>query len=255
MLGHIIEWSVRHVFLVLLGTFFVIAAGVYAVINTPLDALPDLSDVQVILYTEYPGQAPQVVEDQVTYPLSTAMLAVPRSKVVRGLSSFGASFVYIIFEDGTDIYWARSRVLEYLNFASGRLPPNVKPSLGPDATGVGWVYMYAVVGAQRSLAELRSIQDWFVRFQLTKAQGVAEVASVGGFVKTYQVTVDPRKLQAYGIPLGKLTEVIRSSNRDVGGRVIEMAETEFVVRGRGYLRGIADIENLVLKAEKGVPVR
>ena len=254
MLGHIIEWSVRHVFLVLLGTFFVIAAGVYAVINTPLDALPDLSDVQVILYTEYPGQAPQVVEDQVTYPLSTAMLAVPRSKVVRGLSSFGASFVYIIFEDGTDIYWARSRVLEYLNFASGRLPPNVKPSLGPDATGVGWVYMYAVVGAQRSLAELRSIQDWFVRFQLTKAQGVAEVASVGGFVKTYQVTVDPRKLQAYGIPLGKLTEVIRSSNRDVGGRVIEMAETEFVVRGRGYLRGIADIENLVLKAEKGVPV-
>ena len=254
MLGHIIEWSVRHVFLVLLGTFFVIAAGVYAVINTPLDALPDLSDVQVILYTEYPGQAPQVVEDQVTYPLSTAMLAVPRSKVVRGLSSFGASFVYIIFEDGTDIYWARSRVLEYLNFASGRLPPNVKPSLGPDATGVGWVYQYAVVGAQRSLAELRSIQDWFVRFQLTKAQGVAEVASVGGFVKTYQVTVDPRKLQAYGIPLGKLTEVIRSSNRDVGGRVIEMAETEFVVRGRGYLRGIADIENLVLKAEKGVPV-
>ena len=254
MLGHIIEWSVRHVFLVLLGTFFLIAAGVYAVINTPLDALPDLSDVQVILYTEYPGQAPQVVEDQVTYPLSTAMLAVPRSKVVRGLSSFGASFVYIIFEDGTDIYWARSRVLEYLNFASGRLPPNVKPSLGPDATGVGWVYQYAVVGAQRSLAELRSIQDWFVRFQLTKAQGVAEVASVGGFVKTYQVTVDPRKLQAYGIPLGKLTEVIRSSNRDVGGRVIEMAETEFVVRGRGYLRGIADIENLVLKAEKGVPV-
>ena len=254
MLGRIIEWSVRHVFLVLLGTFFLIAAGIYAVINTPLDALPDLSDVQVILYTEYPGQAPQVVEDQVTYPLSTAMLAVPRSKVVRGLSAFGASFVYIIFEDGTDIYWARSRVLEYLNFASGRLPPNVKPSLGPDATGVGWVYQYAVVGAQRSLADLRSIQDWFVRFQLTKAQGVAEVASVGGFVKTYQVSVDPRKLQAYGIALSKLTEVIRASNRDVGGRVIEMAETEFVVRGRGYLRGIADIENLVLKADKGVPV-
>ena len=254
MLGHIIEWSVRNVFLVLLSTFFLVAAGVYAVINTPLDAIPDLSDVQVIIYTEYPGQAPQVVEDQITYPLSTAMLAVPKSKVVRGLSSFGASFVYVIFEDGTDIYWARSRVLEYLNFAAGRLPQNVKPSLGPDATGVGWVYQYAVVGAQRSLAELRSIQDWFVRYQLTKAQGVAEVASVGGFVKTYQVTVDPRKLQAYGVPLGKLTEVIRSSNRDVGGRVIEMAETEFVVRGRGYLRGIADIENLVVKAEKGVPV-
>ncbi|WP_454728097.1 MULTISPECIES: efflux RND transporter permease subunit [Cupriavidus] len=254
MLGRIIEWSVRNVFLVLLSTFFLVAAGIYAAIHTPLDAIPDLSDVQVILYTEYPGQAPQVVEDQITYPLSTAMLAVPKAKVVRGLSSFGASFVYVIFEDGTDIYWARSRVLEYLNFAAGRLPQNVKPSLGPDATGVGWVYQYAVVGAQRSLAELRSIQDWFVRYQLTTAQGVAEVASVGGFVKTYQVTVDPRKLQAYGIPLAKLTEVIRSSNRDVGGRAIEMAETEFVVRGRGYLRGIADIENLVVKAEKGVPV-
>jgi len=254
MLGRIIEWSVRNVFLVLLSTFFVVAAGVYAVVNTPLDAIPDLSDVQVILYTEYPGQAPQVVEDQVTYPLSTAMLAVPRAKVVRGLSSFGASFVYVIFEDGTDIYWARSRVLEYLNFASGRMPAGVKPSLGPDATGVGWVYQYVVVGAQRSLAELRTIQDWFVRYQLTKAQGVAEVASVGGFVKTYQVTVDPRKLQAYGIPLMKVVEVIRASNRDVGGRTIEMAETEFVVRGRGYLRGISDIENLVVKADKGAPV-
>ena len=254
MLGRIIEWSVRNVFPVLLSTFFIVAAGVYAVVNTPLDAIPDLSDVQVILYTEYPGQAPQVVEDQVTYPLSTAMLAVPRAKVVRGLSSFGASFVYVIFEDGTDIYWARSRVLEYLNFASGRMPAGVKPSLGPDATGVGWVYQYVVVGAQRSLAELRTIQDWFVRYQLTKAQGVAEVASVGGFVKTYQVTVDPRKLQAYGIPLMKVVEVIRASNRDVGGRAIEMAETEFVVRGRGYLRGISDIENLVVKADKGAPV-
>ena len=254
MLGRIIEWSVRNVFLVLLSTFFLVAAGVYAVINTPLDAIPDLSDVQVIIYTEYPGQAPQVVEDQITYPLSTAMLAVPKSKVVRGLSTFGASFVYVIFEDGTDIYWARTRVLEYLNFASGRMPRGITPTLGPDATGVGWVYQYAVVGAQRSLAELRTIQDWFVRYQLTKAQGVAEVASVGGFVKQYQVVVDPRKLQAYGIPLNKLTEVIRASNRDVGGRVIEMAETEFVVRGRGYLRGVADIENLVVKADKGVPV-
>jgi len=254
MLGKIIEWSVRNVFLVLLATFFLVAGGVYAVFNTPLDAIPDLSDVQVIIYTEYPGQAPQVVEDQITYPLSTAMLAVPKSKVVRGLSTFGASFVYVIFEDGTDIYWARSRVLEYLNFASGRLPQGISPSLGPDATGVGWVFQYAVVGAQRSLAELRTIQDWFVRYQLTKAQGVAEVASVGGFVKTYQVTVDPRKLQSYGIPLNKLAEVIRASNRDVGGRVIEMAETEFVVRGRGYLRGIADIEDLVVKSEKGVPV-
>ncbi len=254
MLGRIIEWSVRNVFLVLLATFFIVVAGVYAVIKTPLDAIPDLSDVQVIIYTEYPGQAPQVVEDQVTYPLSTAMLAVPKSKVVRGLSTFGASFVYVIFEDGTDIYWARSRVLEYLSFASGRMPQGVKPTLGPDATGVGWVYQYAVIGAQRTLAELRTIQDWFVRYQLTKAQGVSEVASVGGFVKTYQVTVDPRKLQAYGIPLMKVVDVIRASNRDVGGRAIEMAETEFVVRGRGYLRGIGDIENLVVKAEKGTPV-
>jgi Cu(I)/Ag(I) efflux system membrane protein CusA/SilA len=254
MLGRIIEWSARNVFLVLLATAFIIGAGIYAVIRTPLDAIPDLSDVQVIIYTEYPGQAPQVVEDQVTYPLSTAMLAVPKSKVVRGLSVFGASFIYVIFEDGTDIYWARTRVLEYLNFASGRMPRGVTPTLGPDATGVGWVYQYAVVAAQRSLAELRSIQDWFVRYQLTKAQGVAEVASVGGFVKTYQVTVEPRKLQAYGIPLNKVAEVIRASNRDVGGRVIEMAETEYVVRGRGYLRGISDIENLVIKADKGTPV-
>ena len=254
MLGRIIEWSVRNVFLVLLATFFVVIAGVYSVIRTPLDAIPDLSDVQVIIYTEYPGQAPQVVEDQITYPLSTAMLAVPKSKVVRGLSTFGASFIYVIFEDGTDIYWARTRVLEYLNFASGRMPRGVTPTLGPDATGVGWVYQYAVLAANRSLAELRTIQDWFVRYQLTKAQGVAEVASVGGFVKTYQVTVEPRKLQAYGISLMKLAEVIRASNRDVGGRVIEMAETEFVVRGRGYLRGVSDIENLVVKADKGTPV-
>jgi copper/silver efflux system protein len=254
MLGRIIEWSARNVFLVLLGTAFVIGLGIYAVIRTPLDAIPDLSDVQVIIYTEYPGQAPQVVEDQVTYPLSTAMLAVPKSKVVRGLSVFGASFIYVIFEDHTDIYWARTRVLEYLNFASGRMPRGVIPTLGPDATGVGWVYQYVVVAAQHTLAELRTIQDWFVRYQLTKAQGVAEVASVGGFVKTYQVTVEPRKLQAYGIPLSTVAAVIRASNRDVGGRVIEMAETEYVVRGRGYLRGISDIENLVVKAEQGTPV-
>jgi Cu(I)/Ag(I) efflux system membrane protein CusA/SilA len=254
MLGRIIEWSVRNLFLVLLGTFFIVVAGIYAVLRTPLDAIPDLSDVQVIIYTEFPGQAPQVVEDQVTYPLTTAMLAVPKSKVVRGLSVFGASFIYVIFEDGTDIYWARTRVLEYLNFASGRMPRGVTPTLGPDATGVGWVYQYAVVAAQRTLAELRTIQDWFVRYQLTKAQGVAEVASVGGFVKQYQVVVDPRKLQSYGVPLNRLADVIRASNRDVGGRVIEMAETEFVVRGRGYLRGVADIENLVVKADKGVPV-
>ncbi|HSQ04126.1 MAG TPA: efflux RND transporter permease subunit, partial [Burkholderiales bacterium] len=254
MLNRIIEWSVRNVFLVLLGTVFVIGAGVYAVIKTPLDAIPDLSDVQVIVYTEYPGQAPQVVEDQITYPLTTAMLSVPRSKVVRGFSFFGASFVYVIFEDGTDIYWARSRVLEYLNFAAGRLPRGITPSLGPDATGVGWVYEYAVLSAKRTLAELRTIQDWFVRYQLTKAQGVAEVASIGGFVQQYQVTVNPRKLQAYNIPLSRIAQVIRMSNTDVGGRVVEMAETEFMVRGRGYLRGVRDLEQLVVKSEGGIPV-
>ena len=254
MLNRIIEWSVRNVFLVLLATFFVVAWGVYVVIKTPIDAIPDLSDVQVIVYTEYPGQAPQVVEDQVTYPLTTAMLAVPKSKVVRGLSIFGASFVYVIFEDGTDIYWARSRVLEYLSFVSGRLPRGVSPALGPDATGVGWVYQYAVIGAKHTLAELRTLQDWFLRYQLTKAQGVSEVASVGGFVKQYQITLNPRALQAYGVPLSKVIQVVRDSNRDVGGRVVEMAETEYVVRGRGYLRGIADIEQLVVKAETGTPV-
>jgi copper/silver efflux system protein len=254
MLSRIIQWSGRNPFLVLLATLFVVLGGVVAVMRTPLDALPDLSDVQVIVYTEVPGQAPQVVEDQVTYPLTTAMLAVPRSKVVRGFSFFGASFVYVIFEDGTDIYWARSRVLEYLNFAASRLPAGVTPALGPDATGVGWVYQYVLQGANRSLAELRTIQDWYVRYQLTKAAGVAEVASLGGFVQAYQVTVDPLKLRSFGIPLMKVSQVIRASNRDVGGRVVEMAETEYMVRGKGYLRNKADIEMLVLKSEGGTPV-
>jgi len=254
MLKNIIQWSGRNPFLVLLATLFVVIGGAVAVMRTPLDALPDLSDVQVIVYTEYPGQAPQVVEDQVTYPLTTAMLAVPKSKVVRGFSFFGASFVYVIFEDGTDIYWARSRVLEYLNFAASRLPQGVSPALGPDATGVGWVYQYALLAKSKTLAELRAIQDWYVRYQLTKAPGVAEVASLGGFVQTYQVTVDPLKLRSFGIPLAKVTQVIRESNRDVGGRVVEMAETEYMVRGKGYLRGKADIEALVVKADRGTSV-
>ncbi len=254
MLNALIDWSARNRFLVLLATVFVVVAGVWSVLKTPLDAIPDLSDVQVILYTEYPGQAPQVVEDQVTYPLTTALLSVPKSKVVRGFSFFGASFVYVIFEDGTDIYWARSRVLEYLNAVSGRLPKGVTPTLGPDATGVGWVYQYAVLAKDRTLAELRTLQDWYVRYQLTKAPGVAEVASIGGFVQQYQVTVDPVKLRAYGIPLMRVAETIRNSNRDVGGRTLEMAETEYMVRGRGYLTGKADIENLVLKAQGGTPV-
>ena len=254
MLAKLIDWSGRNRFLVLLATLFVIIAGIIAVLRTPIDALPDLSDVQVIVYTEYPGQAPQVVEDQVTYPLTTAMLAVPKSRVVRGFSFFGASFVYVIFEDGTDIYWARSRVLEYLNFASGRMPKGVTPQIGPDATGVGWVYQYALIAKDKTLAELRTLQDWYVRYPLTKTHGVAEVASIGGFVQTYQVTVDPTKLRAYGIPLMKVAQVIRDSNRDVGGRVVEMAETEYMVRGKGYLRGRDDIELLVVKAERGTPV-
>ena len=254
MLNKIIDWSGRNIFLVLLVTVFVVLAGVYAVIRTPIDALPDLSDVQVIVYTEYPGQAPQVVEDQVTYPLTTAMLSVPKSKVVRGFSFFGASFVYVIFEDGTDIYWARSRVLEYLNSASGRMPKGVTPQMGPDATGVGWVYQYVVQAKDMTLAELRTLQDWYLRYQLSKAHGVAEVASVGGFVQTYQVTVDPVKLRAYGIPLARVSQVIRDSNRDVGGRVIEMGETEYMVRGQGYLRGKGDIESLVVKGAGGTPV-
>ena len=254
MLSRLIEWSVRNVFLVLVMAIAVTAGGIYAVMNTPLDALPDLSDVQVIVFTEVPGQAPQVVEDQVTYPLTTAMLSVPRSKVVRGFSFFGASFVYVIFEDGTDVYWARSRVLEYLNFASKKLPAGVTPTLGPDATGVGWVYEYALQGTQKSLDELRAIQDWYVRYQLTKAPGVAEVAGVGGFVRQYSVTVDPGKLRQYGVSLTRISDVIAQSNRDVGGRVIEMTETEYMVRGRGYLRGIEDIENLVVKSEGGIPV-
>ncbi|MCE1181148.1 MAG: CusA/CzcA family heavy metal efflux RND transporter [Rhodocyclales bacterium] len=255
MLNHLISWSAKNRFLVLLATLFTILAGTWAVLKTPLDAIPDLSDAQVILYTEFPGQAPQVVEDQVTYPLSTALLSVPKSKVVRGFSFFGASFVYVIFEDGTDIYWARSRVLEYVNSVSGKLPKGVTPTLGPDATGVGWVYQYVVLAKDKTLAELRTLQDWYLRYQLAKAPGVAEVASIGGFVQQYQVTVDPVKLKAYGIPLMRVAEVIRNSNRDVGARSLEMAETEYMVRGRGYLRGAADIAGLVVKAQGGTPVR
>ena len=254
MLDRLIEWSARNVFIVLLATLAVVAGGVYAVKQTPLDALPDLSDVQVIIYTPYSGQAPKVVEDQVTYPLTTAMLAVPKARVVRGFSMFGASYVYVIFADGTDIYWARSRVLEYLSSVQGSLPEGVSPQLGPDATGVGWVFQYALTGRDQSLADLRSVQDWYVRYQLTKAGGVAEVASVGGFVKEYQVIVDPHRLASYGIALSRVSQVIRESNRDVGGRVVELAEKEFMVRGLGYLKGVEDIETLVLKADGGTPV-
>ncbi|ACL62982.1 efflux RND transporter permease subunit [Methylobacterium nodulans] len=255
MIARLIGWSARNLVLVLIGTVFAVAAGLHALRTLPLDAIPDLSDVQTIVYTEYPGQAPQVVEDQVTYPLTTAMLTVPKSKVVRGFSFFGVSFVYVIFEDGTDPYWARSRVLEYLSTAASRLPAGVTPGLGPDATGVGWVYQYAILAKQKTLAELRSLQDWVVRFGASRAEGVAEVASVGGFVKQYNVVVDPNRLRALGLPLTKLREAIRASNTDVGGRTVELSEFEFMVRGRGYLKSPADLENIVLKTEGGTPLR
>ena len=258
MIGRIIEACLGNKLLTVLVTLLVAGAGFLAMSDTPLDAIPDLSDVQVIVLTEYPGQAPQVVEDQVTFPLSTAMLAVPYAKAVRGYSFFGLSFVYVIFEDGTDMYWARSRVLEYLSFAGDRLPEGVQPRLGPDATGVGWVYEYALVdtSGRRDLAELRSIQDWYLRYELTSVPGVAEVASIGGFVKQYQVTVDPNKLLAYGISLRQIKSAIQRSNNDVGGRLIELAETEFMVRGLGYIRSLEDIRDVPVSAGRsGTPVR
>jgi Cu(I)/Ag(I) efflux system membrane protein CusA/SilA len=255
MIARLIAWSARNLLPIFVGTAFAVAAGVYALKTLPLDAIPDLSDVQVIVYTDYPGQAPQVVEDQVTYPLTTAMLTMPRSKVVRGFSFFGVSFIYVIFEDGTDPYWARSRVLEYLNAAARRLPIGVTPGLGPDATGVGWVYQYAIVAKDMTLAELRSLQDWVIRYVASKAEGVAEVASAGGFVKQYNVVVDPLRLRAQGISLSAVRNAVRASNQDVGGRTLELSEFEFMVRGRGYIKSLADIENIVLKTDQGVPLR
>jgi Cu(I)/Ag(I) efflux system membrane protein CusA/SilA len=255
MIEKIIELSIKNKFLVILGTVFIILAGIYAMLKIPLDAIPDLSDVQVIIFTKYPGQAPQVVEDQVTYPLTTAMLAVPFAKVVRGYSFFGFSFVYIIFEDGTDMYWARSRVLEYLNFVSGRLPEGVNPALGPDATGVGWVYEYILESDRHDLSQLRSIQDWYLRYELTSVTGVAEVASIGGFVKQYQVIVDPNKLVAFNIPLQKIRMAIQRSNNDVGGKLVEMGETEFMVRGLGYIKSANDLYNIPLGMnQRGTPI-
>jgi Cu(I)/Ag(I) efflux system membrane protein CusA/SilA len=258
MIRRIIDECLRHRFLVVIGIALLIAAGIWAIRQTPLDAIPDLSDVQVIVFTEYSGQAPQVVEDQVTYPLTTALLAVPGAQVVRGYSFFGLSFVYIIFEDDTDIYWARSRVLEYLNYVGNRLPQGVSPSLGPDATGVGWVYEYALVDktGRHDLADLRSIQDWYLRYPLQTVPGVAEVASIGGYVKQYQVRVDPNSLVAYNIPLSKVRNAIMRSNRDVGGRLVEISETEYMVRGKGYIQSLGDIESITVGVdERGTPIR
>jgi Cu(I)/Ag(I) efflux system membrane protein CusA/SilA len=256
MIERVIEWSARNRFLVLILTLFAVAGGVYALQRTPLDALPDLSDVQVIVYTDWAGRSPDLVEDQITYPISTKFIAAPKVKFVRGESMFGQSFVYVIFEDGTDIYWARSRVVEYLQSLRGSLPEGVNPVIGPDATGVGWVYEYALVDdtGKQDLAELRSFQDWNLRYALESVKGVAEVASVGGFVKEYQIDLDPNKLAAYHVPISAVVDAVKSSNSDVGGKIFEVASTEYFVRGRGYIKGVADIEDIPLKVENGTPV-
>ncbi|MGH8492201.1 MAG: efflux RND transporter permease subunit [Moraxellaceae bacterium] len=258
MIGRLIHWSIANRFLVILATVFVTAWGVWSIKMTPVDALPDLSDVQVIIRTSYPGQAPQIVENQVTYPLSTTMLSVPGAKTVRAYSFFGDSFVYVLFEDGTDPYWARSRVLEYLNQVQGRLPATVKTALGPDATGVGWVYEYALVDrtGRHDLSQLRTLQDWFLKFELKALPNVAEVATVGGMVKQYQVVLDPAKLVSYGIPQGKVIEAIRRANQENGGSVLEMAEAEYMVRSSGYLKSLEDFRVIPLGlAAGGIPVR
>ncbi|MGP8237188.1 MAG: efflux RND transporter permease subunit [Limisphaerales bacterium] len=256
LLERIIEASARNAFLVIILALFGVTGGLWALMHTPLDAIPDLSDVQVIVYTDWDGRSPDLVEDQITYPISTKFIAAPKVKFVRGESMFGKSFVYVIFEDGTDIYWARSRVIEYLNSVRGTLPEGVNPVIGPDATGVGWVYEYALVDktGKHNLAELRSLQDWHLRYALESVKGVAEVAPVGGFVKEYQVDLDPNKLLAYGIPISEIVNKIRMSNGDVGGKIFEVGSTEYYVRGRGYIKKIEDIENIPLKTAQGTPV-
>src|SRR5260221_4607780 len=256
LIERIIEASARNKFLIFIFTIFGVAAGVYGLLKVPLDAIPDLSDVQVIVYTDWEGRSPDLVEDQITYPISTVFIAAPKVKFVRGESMFGKSFVYVIFEDGTDIYWARSRVIEYLNSVRGSLPEGVNPVIGPDATGVGCVYEYALVDktGKHNLAELRSFQDWHLRYALESVKGDSEGAPVGGFVKQYQVDLDPNKLLAYGIPLGDVVAKIRVSNADVGGKIFEVGSTEYFVRGRGYIKSVADIENIPLKVVNGTPV-
>src|SRR5437899_2140450 len=255
-LERVIDASGRNLFLVFILVIFGIAGGIWALNKTPLDAIPDLSDVQVIVYTEWEGRSPDLVEDQITYPISTRFIAAPKVKFVRGESMFGKSFIYVIFQDGTDIYWARSRVIEYLSAVRGMLPEGVNPVIGPDATGVGWVYEYALVDktGKHNLAELRSFQDWHLRYALESVKGVSEVAPVGGFVKQYQVDLDPNKLLAYGIPLNEVVNKIRMSNGDVGGKIFEVGSTEYYVRGRGYIKSIEDIENVPLKSQNGTAV-
>ncbi len=257
MIARVIEWSVGNRFMVILLTLVLVGWGVYAVQRTPLDAIPDLSDVQVIIKTSYPGQAPQVVEDQVTYPLTTAMLSVPKAVNVRGYSFFGDSYVYVIFEDGTDPYWARSRVLEYLSQVTGKLPAEARPELGPDATGVGWVYEYALVdrSGTHDLAQLRSLQDWFLKFELQTVPGVSEVATIGGMVKQYQVVLDPDRMRAYGLTLPRVKAAIRRGNQETGGSVVEMAEAEYMVRATGYIQGLKDLRAIPLgMSDHGIPI-
>src|SRR5580698_8079748 len=256
LIERVIDASARNPFLLVVLTLLAVAASLWALRNTPLDAIPDLSDTQVIISTDWQGRSPDLVEDQITYPISTRFIAAPKVKFVRGESMFGRSFIYVIFEDGTDIYWARSRVIEYLNSVRGSLPEGVNPVIGPDATGVGWVYEYALVDdtGKHDLSELRSFQDWHLRYALESVKGVAEVAPVGGFVKEYQVDLDPNKLLAYGIPINEVVDKIRKSNGDVGGKIFEVGSTEYYVRGRGYIKNVGDIENIPLKAANGTPV-
>ena len=248
MIAKWITWSLHNRFLVIIATIIVTAWGVHAVTQTPLDAIPDLSDVQVIVKTSYPGQAPRIVEDQVTYPLTTTMMSVPGAKAVRGYSFFGDSYVYVLFEDGTDQYWARSRVLEYLNQASSKLPAGVKPEIGPDATGVGWIYEYALVDRsnKHDLAQLRSLQDWFIKYELRSVPGVAEVATLGGMVKQYQIVLNPDALRAYRVSVQQVINAVQAANQETGGSVVEMGEAEYMVRSTGYLNNIAAIEAIPL---------
>ncbi len=258
MINRVIDWCASNRFLVFVGVAGLTLWGIWAMTNTPLDAVPDISDVQVIVSTEWTGRSPDLIEDQITYPIVTALVSTPRVKAVRGFTDFGISYVYIIFQDGTDMYWARSRVVEYLQGLRNQLPEGVNPTIGPDATGVGWVFEYALVDetGQHTLAELRSFQDWHLRYWLASVPGVAEVASIGGFVKQYQVTLDPNKLAAYNVGVKKVVQAIKASNNDVEGRLLEFAGREYMVRGRGYLTSVADIEDVSLGAtDHGTPIR
>jgi len=256
MISRVIEWCASNRFLVFIATGLLVVAGILSLQHIPLDALPDISDVQVVIHTEWAGEPPNIIEDQVTYPLVTTFLAAPRVKAVRAQTMFGDSYVFLVFEDGTDLYWARSRVTEYLQQLTGRLPANVHPVIGPDATGAGWVYEYALIdhSHKHSLADLRSLQDWYLRYQLATVPGVSEVATIGGFARQYQVKLDPNKLLAYGIPLSIVIDRVQQSTNEVGGNVLEMNGAEYMIRGMGYLRSLDDLANVSVNAKNGTPV-